>query len=222
MNEEGRKKLQTELNKHFPSDKVKSRSAGANRPELLYLSIDTILNRLNELFPLSYDWVVKKVDIVGDSCIVIGTLSIKVDDGTTVQRDGVGGDKISGDIDKSIKTAMAEAIKKACHSLGIGLYLWEKEEINKLKAEAKSNASSKDSKDNDAPIKFSEAQHKAFKLVTTQFKFKDNAEIIKELKDYTPPIKSMGDIKPTNIDKVITYLNDRLKKSIIPGKSVEA
>ena len=39
---------------------------------------------------------------------------------------GVGAD-VSFDLDKAVKTALAEAIKKACHQYGIALELWEEE-----------------------------------------------------------------------------------------------
>lgn len=46
-----------------------------------------------------------------------------------VTRDGTGGDYgAAEDVDKLIKTAYAEAIKKAGHEFGVGLYLWDEEE----------------------------------------------------------------------------------------------
>lgn len=46
-----------------------------------------------------------------------------------VTRAGTGGDYgAADDVDKLIKTAYAEAIKKAGHEFGVGLYLWDEEE----------------------------------------------------------------------------------------------
>ncbi|MDE2098617.1 MAG: hypothetical protein KGL39_15290 [Patescibacteria group bacterium] len=50
-------------------------------------------------------------------------------DGRTVTRGGVGGDfGAADDVDKLVKTALAEAIKKAGNEFGIGLELWDEEE----------------------------------------------------------------------------------------------
>ncbi|MEM2991059.1 MAG: Rad52/Rad22 family DNA repair protein [Halobacteria archaeon] len=40
---------------------------------------------------------------------------------------GVGAD-VDSDPDKAVKTALAEAIKKAGHQFGIALYLWDEKE----------------------------------------------------------------------------------------------
>lgn len=46
-----------------------------------------------------------------------------------VTRAGTGGDYgAADDVDKLVKTAFAEAIKKAGHEFGVGLYLWDEEE----------------------------------------------------------------------------------------------
>jgi hypothetical protein len=46
-----------------------------------------------------------------------------------ITRAGTGGDYgAAEDVDKLIKTAYAEAIKKAGHEFGVGLYLWDEEE----------------------------------------------------------------------------------------------
>ena len=50
-------------------------------------------------------------------------------DGKTTTREGVGGDYgAADDVDKLVKTALAEAIKKAGNEFGIGLELWDEEE----------------------------------------------------------------------------------------------
>jgi hypothetical protein len=57
---------------------------------------------------------------------VNGTLSINHDDVVT-SRDGSGAG-FNFDPDTSVKTAQAEALKKACHQFGIALYLWSEDE----------------------------------------------------------------------------------------------
>jgi hypothetical protein len=44
-----------------------------------------------------------------------------------ISRDGIGS-SINFDPDTSVKTAQAEALKKACHQFGIALYLWQEAE----------------------------------------------------------------------------------------------
>jgi hypothetical protein len=41
-----------------------------------------------------------------------------------ISRDGIGAD-VKFDPDGAVKTAQAEALKKACHQFGIALYLWD-------------------------------------------------------------------------------------------------
>lgn len=55
------------------------------------------------------------------------------------RRLGVGGD-VSFDLDKALKTALAEALKKAAHQYGIALELWDEDhrkEIDKANKRAK-------------------------------------------------------------------------------------
>lgn len=49
---------------------------------------------------------------------------VAVVDGVPTRRYGVGADK-GKDVDKILKTALAEALKKAGHAYGIALYLWD-------------------------------------------------------------------------------------------------
>jgi hypothetical protein len=50
-------------------------------------------------------------------------------DDVTTSRDGSGAG-FNFDPDTSVKTAQAEALKKACHQFGIALYLWSEDERN--------------------------------------------------------------------------------------------
>jgi hypothetical protein len=44
-----------------------------------------------------------------------------------IQRDGIGAN-VNFDPDTAVKSAQAEALKKACHQFGIALYLWSEQE----------------------------------------------------------------------------------------------
>jgi hypothetical protein len=66
----------------------------------------------------------------------IGVISIGAEDDddaflttqkAVVVRDGIGSN-INFDPDTAVKTAQAEALKKACHQYGIALYLWKEAE----------------------------------------------------------------------------------------------
>jgi len=149
----------------FDTKEHKTRTQGGK--DLTYLSIDSVINRLNRLSSIGYSWDFTDVKhetktIINQSgasydnskdkqlgyVIVMGTLRIRnVTGDVIIYRDGVGSDKwhyytqngkLIDDLDKSIKTAYAEAIKKASNTLGIGLYLWNEEERNLIEAEQKS------------------------------------------------------------------------------------
>lgn len=61
----------------------------------------------------------------GDGFVALSEIWLTaVVDGVTKDTYGVGADK-GTDVDKIAKTALAEAIKKAGHQLGIALYLWD-------------------------------------------------------------------------------------------------
>ena len=60
-------------------------------------------------------------------------------------RDGIGAD-VSFDPDKALKTAQAEALKKACHQFGIALYLWDDEQRGYLDLQRKAAISEDDLK----------------------------------------------------------------------------
>lgn len=130
--------LLTNLRKPFPPGTVKQRSSGRG-PKLDYVSIDATINRLLDTLGLEWDFVVDDAQLLpimmpdrdGELqqnflALVRGTLVV---DGH--MHGGVGSD-IATDPDKAIKTALAEALKKAGHQLGIALYLWDAEERSRL------------------------------------------------------------------------------------------
>lgn len=109
----------------FAPEEHKTRSQGGTT--LTYLSIDATIKRLNEV--LGAAWSTKaSTDLIpldGGKYLAKCELTLSgLIDGT--QRDAYGvGAMVNGDPDMAAKTALAEAIKKAGHQLGIGLYLWD-------------------------------------------------------------------------------------------------
>lgn len=120
-----------------------------------YVSIDGYINRLNDVLGSRWGWYINSIewrhDIMPQTrngqnqflAIVHGTLTISTDDiaisaideehsslatmYSTASRDGVGAG-VNFDPDTAVKTAQAEALKKACHQFGVALYLWDEEE----------------------------------------------------------------------------------------------
>jgi hypothetical protein len=139
-----------ELTEKFHPSLVKKNQSGQD-----YVSIDGYINRLNTVLGHKWAWGVNswklKTDVPTTSsgkpqylAIVQGTLTVVLDDIgvisigedddsflTTqrgiISRDGIGAG-INFDPDTAVKTAQAEALKKACHQFGIALYLWDEEE----------------------------------------------------------------------------------------------
>lgn len=113
------------LSARFPVEDVKQRVQAGRK--LDYISIDATIRRFNDV--LGGDWsthhhVVDVRDIGDGKYLAIVVLSIEALGKSAV---GTGAD-IANDPDKAIKTALAEALKKAGHQYGVGLYLWDEGE----------------------------------------------------------------------------------------------
>lgn len=137
-----------ELTEKFHPSLVKKNQSGQD-----YVSIDGYINRLNEVLSHAWSWSVNKysIDVHGETtksgkpqymAVVQGTLGIYLSDvgvvtiggddddaflttqKAVVYRDGIGAN-INFDPDTAVKSAQAEALKKACHQFGIALYLWD-------------------------------------------------------------------------------------------------
>jgi len=142
-----------ELTEKFHPTLVRKNQSGQD-----YVPIDGYINRLNEVLGHAWAWQINKSEFYPDAApttkngkpqyvaIVQGTLTIILsdigvisvgdeDDGepylTTqkamISRDGIGAG-LNFDPDTAVKTAQAEALKKACHQYGIALYLWDSAE----------------------------------------------------------------------------------------------
>lgn len=121
--------LLMKLSERFDPTEVKVRTQGGQ--QLDFISIDSTIRRFNDVLgtgwsttDVSYD-----VNMMADgNFAVVVSLTLNALDKSAV---GVGGDKAK-DLDKAIKTALAEALKKAGHQFGVGLYLWLEEERNAI------------------------------------------------------------------------------------------
>lgn len=101
---------------------------------MTYLSIDATINRLNEVLGSNWstdahtdvrDAKVPTRDGLKDGYLAVTQLHLTATiDGVEKSAYGVGVDR-DLDPDKTAKTSLAEAIKKAAHQLGVGLYLWD-------------------------------------------------------------------------------------------------
>lgn len=101
-----------------------------------YIAIEKVINRFMEIDPEFSSRVVHQEygPIPGQTygrqqklaAYALVTVEVTING---VTRAGTGGDNGAfDDVDKLIKTAYAEAVKKAGHQFGVGLYLWDEEE----------------------------------------------------------------------------------------------
>lgn len=110
--------ISTKLKQTIPDTLIKKR-AGPGGTRLSYISGGICLNNLNEVFGFNgWSSKVKKTDIFekDGSYQVIVLMQITLRDGTTRQDYGFGSSK--NDIEKAIKEATTDAIKRAAHQFG--------------------------------------------------------------------------------------------------------
>jgi hypothetical protein len=158
-----------DLSEPFAPDMVKKNPKGFD-----YVAIDGYINRLNQTVGANWSWVINDHELRYEGipntnngkmqflAVVRGTLTIVGTDHTFIEadntdsdylatitfessRDGIGAD-VSFDPDKALKTAQAEALKKACHQFGIALYLWDDEQRGYLDLQRKAAISEDDLK----------------------------------------------------------------------------
>lgn len=118
-----------------PGEHKTRRQAGQ---ELTYISIDATINRLNAV--LGTGWSTEantSLTLVGDTYLAQCELTLfAYIDGNSKHAYGVGA-MVNKDPDMASKTALAEAIKKAGHQFGIGLYLWDAEARERVTKKSK-------------------------------------------------------------------------------------
>lgn len=125
----------------FPIDTIEERTQAGR--VLYYISQDTAIDRLNQIFgtdwSISYDiWDTRviptktKEGVVPHQWVFVKA-SVQYTIGDDWQhKDGMGSEdleKVGCDPDMAIKSAGSSALKKAMTSLGVGLYLYDKEEL---------------------------------------------------------------------------------------------
>jgi len=137
------------LTERFHPSLIKKNQSGQD-----YVSIDGYINRLNDVLGAMWSWSVNDWKIADAAltksgkpqytAVVQGTLTIILSDigvvsigndedsflttqRAQVSRDGIGANT-NFDPDTAVKSAQAEALKKACHQFGIALYLWSEAE----------------------------------------------------------------------------------------------
>ena len=139
-----------ELTEKFHPTLVKKNQSGQD-----YVAIDGYINRLNDVLGHAWAWQINNWQIneatptktgkMQYMAVVQGTLTIILSDigvvsvgeddedaflttqKAMISRDGIGAN-INFDPDTAVKSAQAEALKKACHQYGIALYLWDSAE----------------------------------------------------------------------------------------------
>jgi hypothetical protein len=133
------------LSERFPAEKVKKNPKGQD-----YVGIADYLDRLDDVLGTDWSQVITASSVEHspykygskghDAFLAQVTVQIIVTlgDGNTLVRSGVGAD-FSNDADKSLKTAQAEALKKAAHQLGVCRYLWSEEERDLVQAQREAN-----------------------------------------------------------------------------------
>lgn len=124
----------------FPAADVYTREERGKR--FHYISAERTIDRFNEVFPLTYDWRIDQIEwrewpVKTSSgkhqwaahCKGHITLDVYDEEGSLAQteRGGVGA-AVNADLDMALKSAQAEAFKKAGHQFGVGLYLWHQDE----------------------------------------------------------------------------------------------
>lgn len=121
------------LQAEFKPGEHKNRSQGGKT--LTYVDISATINRVNEV--LGANWSIPRSHTTilptkeggfGAMCEVWIEAEI---DGVTKTLYGVGAMQ-NKDPDMAVKTALAEAIKKAWHQAGVALYLWDEERRDKV------------------------------------------------------------------------------------------
>lgn len=124
----------TKLREPFPSEQVKQNQDGMD-----YVAIDGYINRWLEVMGPDYSFEIVRTELIllpedmktrtgKRTYLAQVTAAIRV--GETV-RYGVGAD-VSHDPDKAVKTAQAEAFKKASHQYGVALELWSEDHRTQL------------------------------------------------------------------------------------------
>lgn len=100
---------------------------------LTYVGIEHAIGRMNKVLGAFWSWEIIRTDVhaLGEkiAVITVGRIIYRDNLGTEFFRSGQGAAQFTSqadDLDKVVKSAQAEAFKKATHQFGVGAYLWDK------------------------------------------------------------------------------------------------
>jgi hypothetical protein len=100
---------------------------------LTYIGIEHAIGRMNDVLGTNWGWTIIETQFVpvGEKPAVVtrGRIWWRDDEGREYWREGQGAAQYTSsadDLDKVVKSAQAEAFKKASHQIGMGAYLWDK------------------------------------------------------------------------------------------------
>jgi hypothetical protein len=116
---------------------------------LTYIPWACVAERLNQVFGIRWGWEVLTLNVDAENLVVWchGRITYTDGLGQVFNHDGVGADSgrlANKDLDNTVKTAMAEAFKKAAHTMGIGLYLWDKQDKKAVEADKRNGVTYQD------------------------------------------------------------------------------
>lgn len=93
-----------------------------------YVSPSKYRKLLNDTFGSMWSFEILNYQILNDSVVVHGRLTIYIQDGDRVfeiKKDGIGASMVSKTVSFALKSAKSTALKNACLELGIGLDMYE-------------------------------------------------------------------------------------------------
>lgn len=93
-----------------------------------YVSPSEYRKLLNDTFGSMWSFEILNYQILNDSVVVHGRLTIYIQDGDRVfeiKKDGIGASMVSKTISFALKSAKSTALKNACLELGVGLDMYE-------------------------------------------------------------------------------------------------
>lgn len=109
---------------------IKDRRTGEYRQigELSYITARQVMERLDEAFG-PFGWTAKFsiINSNANACDMLCTITVKLPDGTVIERQDFGHGESKTDIDSGIKAAASDALKRAAVQFGIGRYLYDEE-----------------------------------------------------------------------------------------------
>ena len=132
-----KKDLYGPLSEPFPQEMERSLNKGGTN--LTYIPVSEVINRLNKVLGVdnwSFTVIRCERDALDPDFIVAHVrLEYSTGDFRSVERDGIGGQKIKRtkqgsivDLGDEFKGAISDALKKAAQTLGVGLYLARSDE----------------------------------------------------------------------------------------------